>query len=159
MMAGGVIKVAVAALAAAGLAFGGWTYATGWHPPADQYPLQGVDLGPNPPAVEWGTVRARGAEGQAGEHRPPRLRSRPHEEAVVARGIQLGQRQVVAALRLRPAAHRGAEAGGGRIGAGHGDEERPLAPGGGGAYVEGNLEDAPCGAPPSGRRCDAEAAR
>jgi lysozyme len=62
MMAGGVIKVAVAALAAAGLAFGGWTYATGWHPPADQYPLQGVDLGPNPPAVEWGTVRARGAD-------------------------------------------------------------------------------------------------
>lgn len=57
-----MIKLAAAALVAAGIGFGGWTYATGWHPSATHYPLQGIDLGTNPPAVDWGTVRARGAD-------------------------------------------------------------------------------------------------
>lgn len=40
----------------------GWSGATGWAPASSRYPLQGVDLGADPPAVEWGTLRARGAD-------------------------------------------------------------------------------------------------
>jgi lysozyme len=61
-MTGGLIKFVAALAVLAALAFGGWSFATGWHPSAEQYPLQGVDLGRNPPSVEWGTVRARGAD-------------------------------------------------------------------------------------------------
>ncbi|MDE0879872.1 MAG: GH25 family lysozyme [Sphingomonas bacterium] len=61
-MTWGVTKAAAVLLGLAALGFGGWSFATGWHPPADQYPLQGIDLGRNPPPVEWGTVRARGAD-------------------------------------------------------------------------------------------------
>ena len=61
-MTGGVIKTAAVLIVLAILGFGGWTVATGWHPSADRYPLQGVDLGRNPAAVDWGTVRARGAD-------------------------------------------------------------------------------------------------
>ena len=44
-MTGGVIKTAATLVVLAILGFGGWTVATGWHPSADRYPLQGVDLG------------------------------------------------------------------------------------------------------------------
>ena len=33
-----------------------------WHPSTTNYPLQGVDLGERPPAIEWGSVRASGAD-------------------------------------------------------------------------------------------------
>ncbi|SFP36348.1 GH25 family lysozyme [Sphingomonas rubra] len=36
--------------------------ATGWAPSPADFPLQGVDLGEEPGAVEWGTVRAQGAD-------------------------------------------------------------------------------------------------
>lgn len=39
-----------------------WHAATGWAPSTTQYPLQGVDLGAEAGAVEWGMVRARGAD-------------------------------------------------------------------------------------------------
>ena len=51
------------ALATVGLvAIGLWTLATGWAPSSERYPLQGLDLGENPPATEWPTVRAAGAD-------------------------------------------------------------------------------------------------
>ena len=40
----------------------GWHAATGWAPSTTRYPLQGVDLGANAGPVEWGMVRARGAD-------------------------------------------------------------------------------------------------
>ena len=56
LKAGGVL----AAAGAIGIA--GWSFATSWHPAASQYPLQGLDLPENSGAIEWGTVRARGAD-------------------------------------------------------------------------------------------------
>jgi lysozyme len=55
---------AACVLAGAGvLAIGGWSYATAWRPSTERYPLQGIDLGETPPAsVEWGSVRAAGAD-------------------------------------------------------------------------------------------------
>ena len=50
----------LAALAAAGV--GAWSWATAWHPSADRYLLQGIDLPENPGPVEWGSVRAAGAD-------------------------------------------------------------------------------------------------
>ena len=41
---------------------GGRHWATHWHPPTERYPLQGIDLPQNPPAVEWRTLRANGAD-------------------------------------------------------------------------------------------------
>ena len=61
-MAYGLAKAAGVLIAAGLLGIGGWSAATGWRPAADQYPLQGIDLGENPAPVEWGTVRARGAD-------------------------------------------------------------------------------------------------
>jgi lysozyme len=58
----GLWKIAAALVAAGLLAILGWSFATGWHPAAKHYPLQGIDLGENPGPVEWGTVRARGAD-------------------------------------------------------------------------------------------------
>lgn len=52
--------IGLAAIGAAGVAT--WNWATGWHPSPAHYPLQGVDLGENPPAIEWGSVRAGGAD-------------------------------------------------------------------------------------------------
>ena len=57
-----MIKAAGAMALAGAIGIGGWTYATAWHPKTSQYPLQGVDLGVRPGDVEWGTVRARGAD-------------------------------------------------------------------------------------------------
>lgn len=61
-MAYGLLKAAGVLVAAGALGIGGWSFATGWHPKASQYPLQGLDLGESPGAIEWGTVRARGAD-------------------------------------------------------------------------------------------------
>lgn len=61
-MASYLAKVA-AALAGVGAAgVGAWAWATAWAPSVEQYPLQGVDLPANPPPVEWGSVRAAGAD-------------------------------------------------------------------------------------------------
>jgi lysozyme len=55
--------IIVAGLAGLGmLGIAGWTAATRWAPAASQYRLQGVDLGETPGEVEWGTLRARGAD-------------------------------------------------------------------------------------------------
>lgn len=61
-MANVVAKAAIglAAIGAAGV--GAWSWATGWHPSTARYPLQGIDLPENPPPVEWGSVRASGAD-------------------------------------------------------------------------------------------------
>ncbi len=54
---------AVIGLAAIGLAgVGAWSWATAWAPSAERYPLQGIDLPENPRAIEWGSVRAAGAD-------------------------------------------------------------------------------------------------
>ena len=61
-MPNAIVKTA-GLLAAVGIfGIGCWSLATHWHPSAKQYPLQGIDLGENPGPVEWGTVRARGAD-------------------------------------------------------------------------------------------------
>ncbi|HEU0066680.1 MAG TPA: GH25 family lysozyme [Sphingomonas sp.] len=58
-----VVAKAALGLVAIGLAgAGGWHWATGWRPDPVRYPLQGIDLGEDPPAVEWGSVRASGAD-------------------------------------------------------------------------------------------------
>lgn len=61
-MAYGLFKAAGVLVGAGLLGIAGWNFATGWHPAQSQYPLQGIDLGENPGAIEWGTVRARGAD-------------------------------------------------------------------------------------------------
>ena len=61
-MAYGLFKAAGVLIGAGLLGIGGWSFATGWHPAQGQYPLQGIDLGENPGPVEWGIVRARGAD-------------------------------------------------------------------------------------------------
>jgi lysozyme len=61
-MAYGLLKFAAARAATGFVGICGWTAATGWHPDVKQYPLQGIDLAENPGPVEWGTVRARGAD-------------------------------------------------------------------------------------------------
>lgn len=61
-MASGTTKLALGAAAAIGLAIGGHAFAGHWRPSPKSYPLQGVDLGEQPPAVEWHSVRAAGAD-------------------------------------------------------------------------------------------------
>lgn len=61
-MAYGLFKAAGVLIGVGVLGIGGWSVATGWHPAQSQYPLQGIDLGENPGPIEWGTVRARGAD-------------------------------------------------------------------------------------------------
>ena len=61
-MAYGLLKFAGALAAAGFVGICGWTAATGWHPDVKHYPLQGIDLAENPGPVEWGTVRASGAD-------------------------------------------------------------------------------------------------
>ena len=56
------IKVAAALAAVGALGIGGWHYATRWAPDTATYRLQGIDLGEAPGEVEWGTVRAAGAD-------------------------------------------------------------------------------------------------
>jgi lysozyme len=52
--------IGLAAIGAAGV--GAWSWATAWAPSPERYPLQGIDLPLNPPAIEWGSVRAAGAD-------------------------------------------------------------------------------------------------
>jgi lysozyme len=61
-MAHGLLKFAAALAAIGFVGICGWTAATGWHPDVKHYPLQGIDLAENPGPVEWGTVRASGAD-------------------------------------------------------------------------------------------------
>ena len=58
----GLFKTALVIAGVILLGAAGWTFATRWHPSLREYPLQGLDLGSNPEPVEWGTVRARGAD-------------------------------------------------------------------------------------------------
>ena len=58
----GAIKTAAVLTGLILLGWAGWSFATGWHPSTKRYPLQGVDLAENPGPVEWGTVRAGGAD-------------------------------------------------------------------------------------------------
>ena len=39
-----------------------WSAAGRWHPSEARYPMQGVDMGEHPGTVEWGSVRAAGAD-------------------------------------------------------------------------------------------------
>ncbi|MFS0771631.1 glycoside hydrolase family 25 protein [Sphingomonas sp. 1P08PE] len=55
-------KTAAILIAGGAIGIGGWHYATGWAPAPTTYPLQGIDLGEAPGEVEWGTVRAGGAD-------------------------------------------------------------------------------------------------
>ena len=55
-------RLAVGAVLAVGLAIGCHAAAVHWRPSPATYPLQGIDLGEHPPAVEWGSVRAAGAD-------------------------------------------------------------------------------------------------
>ncbi|HEX8486812.1 GH25 family lysozyme [Sphingomonas sp.] len=57
-----VAKAAIGLTAIAAAGVGAWSWATAWHPSSAKYPLQGIDLPENPPAVEWGSVRASGAD-------------------------------------------------------------------------------------------------
>lgn len=57
-----VARMAAALLVAGLLAIAGWALATRWAPSTQRYPLQGVDLPANPAPVEWGSVRAAGAD-------------------------------------------------------------------------------------------------
>lgn len=61
-MASHLAKVAASLAALGGAGVGAWAWATHWHPPTARYPLQGVDLAENPAAIEWGSVRAAGAD-------------------------------------------------------------------------------------------------
>ncbi len=61
-MASGTLKAAVALLAVSAIGMGGWHWATHWRPSPERYPLQGVDLPADAPALEWGSVRAGGAD-------------------------------------------------------------------------------------------------
>lgn len=57
-----VRQVAAALVVLGSLATLAWSAATRWAPSTDRYPLQGIDLAANPPPVEWGSVRAAGAD-------------------------------------------------------------------------------------------------
>ncbi|MBJ6121903.1 GH25 family lysozyme [Sphingomonas mollis] len=58
-----IIRKAALALSLLGAtAIAGWHHATVWQPSTKTYPLQGIDLGATPGAVEWGFVRAAGAD-------------------------------------------------------------------------------------------------
>ena len=61
-MASALLKAAAGLAALAGAGVGAWAWATTWHPSAQRYPLQGIDLPENPTPVEWGSVRAAGAD-------------------------------------------------------------------------------------------------
>ncbi|MGN6374562.1 MAG: GH25 family lysozyme [Sphingomonas sp.] len=54
-LAAGMVLVALCAAAA-------WVYATGWRPPTEHYPIQGVDASQAQGDVDWATVAARGAD-------------------------------------------------------------------------------------------------
>lgn len=55
-------KIGAGLLALGAVTAGGRHWVTHWQPSTERYPLQGIDLPENPPAVEWRTVRAHGAD-------------------------------------------------------------------------------------------------
>ncbi|MDB5696914.1 MAG: glycosyl hydrolase [Sphingomonas bacterium] len=55
-------RLAAGALLVAALVVSAIALAARWHPSKQRYPLQGVDLGERPGPVEWGSVRAAGAD-------------------------------------------------------------------------------------------------
>lgn len=57
-----MVRVIAILLGLGALAIAGWSWATHWRPSPDTYKLQGVDLPANPPPIEWGSVRAAGAD-------------------------------------------------------------------------------------------------
>lgn len=58
-----LLKIAASLAGLGALGIGGLSWATHWAPKARFYPLQGIDLGERPPAaIEWGTIRAGGAD-------------------------------------------------------------------------------------------------
>lgn len=61
-MASGTLKAAAALVAAGALGMAGWRWATHWRPTPDTYPFQGVDLPLDAAGLEWGSVRAAGAD-------------------------------------------------------------------------------------------------
>lgn len=61
-MVSATVKAAAILAAAGALGIGGWHWATHWRPSPARYPLQGVDLPDTAPALDWGSVRAAGAD-------------------------------------------------------------------------------------------------
>lgn len=57
-----VVRTAALLVVAGLLAIFGWTIATRWAPSTRTYPLQGVDLPAGPAPIDWGSVRADGAD-------------------------------------------------------------------------------------------------
>ncbi|WP_294203629.1 GH25 family lysozyme [uncultured Sphingomonas sp.] len=55
-------KIGAGLLALGAVSAGGRHWVTHWQPSTEHYPLQGIDLPENPPAVEWRTLRANGAD-------------------------------------------------------------------------------------------------
>ena len=55
-------RLALGTAALAALSFGALTLANRWTPSPQIYPLQGIDLGERPQPIEWGSVRASGAD-------------------------------------------------------------------------------------------------
>lgn len=61
-MVSATVKTAVLLAAAGALGIGGWQWATHWRPSPAHYSFQGVDLPADAPALDWGSVRAAGAD-------------------------------------------------------------------------------------------------
>ena len=55
-------RLPLVVVGAAALAFAAHAGVGGWAPSRERYPLQGVDLGERPGAIEWPSVRAAGAD-------------------------------------------------------------------------------------------------
>lgn len=55
-------RLAAVAAAMAGLLVAAFLLAGRWQPSAERYPLQGIDLPERPGPIEWGSVRAAGAD-------------------------------------------------------------------------------------------------
>ena len=55
-------RVAIGALIVAVLLIAAHAIAARWQPSRERYPLQGIDLGERPGAIEWGSVHAAGAD-------------------------------------------------------------------------------------------------
>ena len=60
MMRNRLILGALAMLAIAAMVT--WRWSLGWHPDAARFPIQGLTVAASDGAVDWGMVRARGAD-------------------------------------------------------------------------------------------------
>lgn len=71
----GLKRLLLAAGAVGVASVGGYLYAATWHPAADAYPVQGVDVSAQTGAIDWNMARARGVDfGYAVATRGDRLR-------------------------------------------------------------------------------------